>query len=221
MAKKKTVEAEVLIKLLDEYRLENPNVKVTIPQFGVYTKSKIYTHCPTCRRLLYRTGANTFKEVNGIWYVKQCQKCATSSATHEKALSTRGPVISECPEIKDWWDYDKNSIIPDNLTRGSHYNAFLKCPACKADFKRSVHSFIATHRDGHLRPVACPECGYSSKGNPEDNLVKICPDIVNWWDYEANKPFVPEQFSRGSQYRAHLALIAVWNYTREYIRCFM
>lgn len=52
--------------------------------------------------------------------------------------------------------------------------------------------------------MACPECGYSSKGNPEDNLVKICPDIVNWWDYEANKPFVPEQFSRGSQYRAHL-----------------
>ena len=42
MAKKKTVEAEVLIKLLDEYRLENPNVKVTIPQFGVYIRNKGY-----------------------------------------------------------------------------------------------------------------------------------------------------------------------------------
>lgn len=42
MAKKKTVEAEVLIKLLDEYRLDNPNVKVTIPQFGVYIRNKGY-----------------------------------------------------------------------------------------------------------------------------------------------------------------------------------
>lgn len=42
MSKKKTIEAEALIKLLDEYRLDNPNVKITIPQFGVYIRNKGY-----------------------------------------------------------------------------------------------------------------------------------------------------------------------------------
>lgn len=182
----------------DSKNICNPNERT------IYTRTKIYTHCPTCGRLLYRSGINTFKKVDGIWCVKQCQKCGSTDAIREKAMSTSGSVISECPEIKDWWDYGKNSMTPNDLTRGSHYEAFLKCPACKAVFNRDIHSFIAVHKDGNLRPVACPECGYSSKGNPEDNLVKVCPDIVNWWDYEANKPFVPEQFSKGSQYRAYL-----------------
>ncbi len=173
-------------------------------ELTLHTTEKIYTHCPTCGRLLHRRATNTFQEIDGIWHVLQCQKCAATNANREKAMSTSGSVASECPEIKDWWDYEQNPISPDNLTRGSHYEASLKCPACNANFKRDIHSFIAVHKDGNLRPVACPECGFSSKGDPEDNLVKICPDIVNWWDYEANKPFVPEQFSRGSQYRAHL-----------------
>ena len=173
-------------------------------ELTLHTTEKIYTHCPTCGRLLHRRATNTFQEIDGVWHVLQCQKCAATNANREKAMSTSGSVASECPEIKDWWDYEQNPISPDNLTRGSHYEAFLKCPACNANFKRDIHSFIAVHKDGNLRPVACPECGFSSKGDPEDNLVKICPDIVNWWDYEANKPFVPEQFSRGSQYRAHL-----------------
>ena len=52
-------------------------------------------------------------------------------------------------------------------------------------------------------PVACPECGYSSKGDPKDNILKLCPEVEQWWDYEANSPYRPEQFSKGSQFKAH------------------
>lgn len=173
-------------------------------ELTLHTTTKIHTHCPTCGCLLYRRATNTFKEVDGVWRVLQCQKCATSEASREKAMSSRGSVVSECPEVKDWWDCDKNTITPDKLTRGSHYEAYLKCPACKADFKRDIHKFIATHKNGHLRPVSCPECGYSSKENPEETLVKVCPDIINWWDYKANTPFVPAQFSKGAQFMVHL-----------------
>lgn len=42
MAKKKTIEAEALIKFLDEYRFDNPKAKITIPLFGVYIRNKGY-----------------------------------------------------------------------------------------------------------------------------------------------------------------------------------
>lgn len=42
MAKKKAIEAEVLIRLLDEYRLDNPKAKIMIPQFGTYIRNKGY-----------------------------------------------------------------------------------------------------------------------------------------------------------------------------------
>ena len=42
MPKQKSIEDNELIQLLDEYRLNNPNIKVTIPAFGTYIRSRGY-----------------------------------------------------------------------------------------------------------------------------------------------------------------------------------
>ena len=42
MPKKKSIEDTGLIRLLDEYRLDNPNMKITIPAFGAYIRSRVY-----------------------------------------------------------------------------------------------------------------------------------------------------------------------------------
>ena len=42
MPKQKSIEDNELIRLLDEYRLNNPNIKVTIPVFGTYIRSRGY-----------------------------------------------------------------------------------------------------------------------------------------------------------------------------------
>lgn len=187
-----------VIKYWDEKNTFEPG------ELTLFSLVKIYTHCPSCGDLLYRRAINTFKEKNGSWHVLQCQKCAVTESNSKKALLERGSVIETCPEIEEWWDYDKNSIGPDKVTRGSHYEAYFKCPACAIEIRRDIHSFILPHRNGQFLPVACPECGYSYKGEPEDNLVKICPDIVRWWDYEKNAPFKPEQFTKGAQFFAYI-----------------
>lgn len=173
-------------------------------ELTVHSLVKVYTHCPSCGELLYRRAANTFKEECGVWHVIKCQSCAVTEANARKALSKNGPVIDECPEIEEWWDYEKNTIELGVVTRGAHYEAYLKCPACHKGLKRDIHSFVAIHRNGRLLPVACPECGYSSKGDPEYNLVNVCPEIVRWWDYDKNAPFKPEQFTKGSQFMAYM-----------------
>ena len=196
----------ILEKCPDVYDYWDEKNIFTPLELTVSDMEKIYTHCPTCGGLMERRALSSFvKGDDGYWHVKRCAKCICKETNGKKAMALRGPVISECPEIGEWWDNELNELGPDEVTRGSHYEAFFRCPACHAVRQRSVHKFLAVHRDGSLRPVACPECGYSSaKGDPEDNLVKLCPEIEDWWNYEKNAPFRPEQFSKGSQFRAYL-----------------
>lgn len=42
MARQKTLQDTDLIRLLDEYRLDNPGVKIKLPKFGEYVRSKGY-----------------------------------------------------------------------------------------------------------------------------------------------------------------------------------
>lgn len=60
MPKQKSIEDNELIRLLDEYRLNNPNIKVTIPAFGKYIRSRGYdVQDHTIRR---RTGFHEYLE---------------------------------------------------------------------------------------------------------------------------------------------------------------
>ena len=42
MARKKALQDDELVRLLDEYRLDNPGVKIKLPKFGEYVRSKGY-----------------------------------------------------------------------------------------------------------------------------------------------------------------------------------
>lgn len=167
---------------------------------------KIKIKCPSCGKSVERYAASNIKKdkETGVYTVKICQKCAVKKANTKQALERNKPLIEECPEFEKWWDYEKNTVDIKTITRGSHTKVYLKCPACGKELVRDPHSFVAFNRAGELLPVSCPECGYNTKGDPEENLLKLCPSIVNWWDYEANYPFRPEQFTPGSQFMAHL-----------------
>ena len=174
-------------------------------EIALNSQEIIFIHCPTCDKLIKRRALNSFRrdDQTGIYTLLDCHKCAAQKAGKIRGLNQSGALIDECPEIKEWWDAENNTIELKNITRGTHYKAQLKCPACHSSFTRQIHSFVSTKRDGRLLPVACPECGYSSKGDPNDNILRLCPEVDKWWDYEANSPYRPEQFTKGSQFQAH------------------
>ena len=167
------------------------------------SKETIRVHCPSCNKLMVKKAANSFEEVDGKWKLRDCQICALKIKISAAALEKGMSVLEECPEIKEWWDKD-NNLSPDKVTRGNKSLVSLTCPACQYKMKRDMHSFLFYHRDGKLLMGACPSCGYSPRGNPDDNLSEVCPEIEEWWDYEKNNPFLPEQFTKGSQFAAYL-----------------
>ena len=186
-------------KYWDDSNASNPN------EIALNSQEIIFIHCPTCDKVVKRKALNSFRrdDQTGLYMLLDCHKCATQKAGKIRGLNQSGALIDKCPEIEEWWDAENNTIEFKNITRGSHYEAQLKCPACHSSFTRQIHSFVNVKRDGRLLPVACPECGYSTKGDPKDNILKLCPEIEQWWDYEANSPYRPEQFSKGSQFKAH------------------
>ena len=143
---------------------------------------KIKIKCPSCGKSVERYAASNIKKdkETGVYTVKICQKCAVKEANTKLALERNKPLIEECPEFEKWWDYEKNTVDIKTITRGSHTKVHLKCPACGKELIRDPHSFVAFNRAGELLPVSCPECGYNTKGDPEENLLKLCPSIVNW-----------------------------------------
>ena len=181
---------------------------------------KIKLHCPTCGEIVERIALNSFtkNKETGKYEVLQCHHCATKESGIRRAMKQSAPLIEECPEFKEWWDFDKNTVDINIITRGSNTEVNLKCPACGIELKRPPHSFIAANKDGELHPVACPECGYNYKGNPEDNILTLYPSVEDWWDYEANKPFRPEQFTRGSTFKAHFICPTCGGKTHTMIR---
>ena len=186
-------------KYWDDSNASNPD------EIALNSQEIIFIHCPTCDKVVKRKALNSFRrdDQTGLYMLLDCHKCATQKAGKIRGLNQSGALIDKCPEIEEWWDAENNTIEFKNITRGSHYEAQLKCPACHSSFTRQIHSFVNVKRDGRLLPVACPECGYSTKGDPKDNILKLCPEIEQWWDYEANSPYRPEQFSKGSQFKAH------------------
>ena len=171
-------------------------------ELTVYAKEEISLRCPVCGDVIKRLCGNSFKQDGDRFSIIPCHKCGIN--THVKMKAKQRSISSEYPDIVLWWDKDNNDLSYDEVSHRSKYTASLRCPECGKTFERTLRSFITVHSDGSYLPVGCPHCGYTPRENPEENLLKVCPEIVEWWDYEKNAPHLPEEYTVGSQQTAYL-----------------
>lgn len=95
------------------------------------------------------------------------------------------------PEILLDWDYEKNKVLPENLTASSGKIVFWKCKDCSYDWKTALNSRTSTSQTG------CPSC--SGKVISDNNrLSKVFSKISEEWDYNKNNSKTPDDFSFGS-----------------------
>ena len=58
--------------------------------------------------------------------------------------------------VKDYWDFDKNSLTPFSVSRGSHEKVYWKCSVCGSSFISSVHNRVRTKG-------MCKTCVYNKR----------------------------------------------------------
>lgn len=89
--------------------------------------------------------------------------------------------IEYYPQIRNFWDFEKNTIDPQSVSPGSNISAFWKCRKCGYEWKSTINARKS-------RTDQCPCCDRNQvviKGiNDVFTLVK---DLDSEYDFNANK----------------------------------
>ena len=102
--------------------------------------------------------------------------CPFCNGAKKRLLKGTTDLVSQIPEILNFWDFDNNDVPPTDLTKSSRYEANFKCNKGHS-FKRKVCQFTVT-------PI-CPECRIIE--NAEKNSIKnLRPESYRFWDFEKN-----------------------------------
>ena len=114
-----------------------------------------------------------------------------------------------CPELFGQLDINRNklrdpSFDPDKLKSTEDTPVFWFCP--KEDDHKWEAPILNRYNNFRLNGdkaicVFCPEAGNKRRPSKSYNLKTEFPKIAAQWDYEANKPEIPENFVPGSSER--------------------
>lgn len=93
-----------------------------------------------------------------------------------------------CPNIEDYWDYEKNGIIkPEQISHASEKNIYLKC--------QKGHNWIAKAGTFVLRPY-CPYCNGRKVWPGFNDLFTTNPELKILWS--PNNTIDPKTIKKGS-----------------------
>jgi len=108
-----------------------------------------------------------------------CPVCAG-----KKVLAGYNDLKTTYPELAKQWDYEKNTLLPSQVTAGSSKAVWWKCS--------NGHSWkakIANRKHGK----GCPYCSGRLVISGTNDLATLNPELAKEWDYERNYPLKPDQ----------------------------
>jgi len=118
-----------------------------------------------------------------------CPYCAG-----KRALAGFNDLQTINPKLAEEWDYEKNVLLPSQVTSASGKIVWWKC-----DNGHSWQDMVAHRKYG----CGCPYCSklLSRKISINQGQVKLLkplkPELIDEWDYEKNES-LPTEFSSGS-----------------------
>lgn len=101
--------------------------------------SKALWFCPRCG------GEYEMKVVNKV-KTPGCPYCSG-----HRVLKGYNDLATTVPELIEDWDYNKNSIMPDEVTKGSNKKVWWKCHICNHEWQTIVYNRGVLKRQ-------CPVC---------------------------------------------------------------
>lgn len=106
----------------------------------------------------------------------------------QRTLKGFNDLLTTNPILASQWDYEKNKNVydqkgrniatPELLTEKSGINVWWKC--------KNNHSWFCSPADRSTYNTGCPYCA-GKLPTETNNLLVICPELANEWDYDKNK----------------------------------
>ena len=119
-----------------------------------------------------------------------CSKRKQGISKVENLIKKQGSFAEHYPKLLEEWDYDKNDIEPNTLTKNSTKKIWWKCKVCNCSWQATIY-----HRT--RRNQGCPACN-NSVVTEANNLATTHPEILKKWNYSKNLDINPENVTAGS-----------------------
>lgn len=119
-----------------------------------------------------------------------CGRKTSAKKRHNTNLKNKRSVAETNPKLLKRWNYEKNTIRPNEITEGSGDKVWWKCPTCGYEWQSTI---------GHVkRNDGCPYCNSKVVIEGENDLKSQYPKLMNEWDYKKNKDLNPSKLLPGS-----------------------
>ncbi|MGL4451781.1 MAG: zinc-ribbon domain-containing protein [Sarcina sp.] len=112
-----------------------------------------------------------------------CPFCSNQKVCKDNCLETTNP------EILREWDYNKNSILPNEILAGTHRKVWWIC--------EKNHKWEASVVKRVREKKGCPFCS-GQRVCKENSLAIFRPDLLKEWDYIKNLEVTPENITKSS-----------------------
>lgn len=116
--------------------------------------------------------------------------CPACCKTGRHIVVTQDNNFETCyPELLKYWNYEKNSIKPNEIYAGGDIKVYWKC--------ERGHDYLGKIRN-RIKGQGCPYCSGKKVLQGFNDLLSQKPEIADEWDYELNE-CKPEQIHFNNQ----------------------
>ncbi|MBR3131019.1 hypothetical protein IKG31_00365 [Candidatus Saccharibacteria bacterium] len=98
--------------------------------------------------------------------------------------------IKTFPGISEKWDYEKNVVNIESVSRWSRMKAWWKCVDCGYSYMRTVSS--------ECNGAKCPKCASTELIVGYNDLATVRQDLLKLWNYEKNGATEPSSITPSS-----------------------
>lgn len=96
----------------------------------------------------------------------ECDHCFNNSFSSYEGLTPKGNKKVDC------WNYEKNSVIPRNITKRNSSKYWFKCDLCDYSFKSTIHDITCSKK-----PTWCPFCKNKTESKFKHWFHKQYPEL--------------------------------------------
>lgn len=133
------------------------NADIDLDKLTARTSKKIWWKCTECGNSWYATVASQNDKIK-----HGCPYCSGRLVTKGK-----NDLASQHPDILSEWDYDKNTIQPDEIHSNSGIKVWWKCSECGHSWKQTVGNRV-------YNGSGCPKCNI-------ENVNSFCEQSVYFY----------------------------------------
>lgn len=154
-------------------------------EYAPYSNKPAHWICPAGHRYVSKINNRVRAKGNG------CKYC-----NGQKALKNYNDLKFLYPEVAlDWHPTKNEDLHADMVTARSNRSIWWQCHKCHQDWKARV-----SHRT--LDDEGCPFCNGHRTNVGKTDLLTLYPGIEKMWDIERNGERCPQDFTKGSHFKA-------------------